>query len=122
MTDLRTLRIYVNERDEWRGRPLSETLVEKFRDAGAAGATVFRGMRGFGQSGVMHPEGRFGLSRDLPMIITVVDTGERIARLLPLIDDMIASGIAVITNVDETNVAEVVSWRARAERHVRKDS
>lgn len=114
MTDLRTLRIYVNERDEWRGRPLYQTLVEMLRDAGAAAATVCRGMRGFGQSGVMHPEGRFGLSRDLPMIITVVDTGERIARLLPLIDDVVVSGIAVITKVEESNVHEARSWPARA--------
>jgi hypothetical protein len=98
------------------------TLVAKFRDKGAAGATVCRAMRGFGQSGVLHPQGRLGLSRDLPMIITVVATSDGIARLLPLIDDMVASGIAVITNVDEANVAESQGWRARTERHGRKDS
>ncbi|MCA1562861.1 MAG: DUF190 domain-containing protein [Acidobacteria bacterium] len=99
-----------------------ETLVEKFRDKGAAGATVCRAMRGFGQSGVMHPQGRLRLSRDLPMIITVVDTSEGIARLLPLIDDMVASGIAVIINVDEASATESQAWRARTERPSRKDS
>jgi hypothetical protein len=76
-------------------------LVEKLREIGAAGATVCRGGRGFGQSGVIHPEGRFGLSRDLPMIITVVDTGDGIERLLPVINDMVESGIAIVTTVED---------------------
>jgi len=69
-----------------------------------------------------HPEGRFGLSRDLPIIVTVVDRRDNIARLLPVLDEMVASGIAVITNVEDVDVAESLLRKARTEHHVQKDS
>jgi hypothetical protein len=97
MQDMRTLRVYVNERDVWQGRPLYEVLIERFRDLGAAGATVCRAAQGFGQRGRMHPAGRFGLSRDRPVVILVVDTRDRIERLLSVVDEMVTSGLATIT-------------------------
>jgi hypothetical protein len=94
------LRIYIGQDDRWEGKPLYEQLVLKIRERHAAGATVHKGMMGYGATQRMHPAGRLGLSRDLPIMLTVVDSDENIQSLLPLIDSMVLEGLVVISDVD----------------------
>ena len=86
------MRIFIGESDKYHGKPLYEVLLEKFREKGLAGATVIRGVAGFGASSVMHTAKVLRLSLDLPLIIEVVETEEAIQRILPDLDDMIGGG------------------------------
>lgn len=94
------LRIYIGQDDRWEGKPLYEQLVLKIREQHAAGATVHKGAMGYGATQRMHPSGRLGLSRDLPVMITVVESDENIRSLLPLIDSMVTEGLVVLSDVD----------------------
>lgn len=94
------LRIYIGQDDRWEGKPLYEQIVLKLREQHAAGATVHKGSMGYGATQRMHPQGRLGLSRDLPVMITVVDADEKIRALLPMIDSMVAEGLVVLSDVD----------------------
>jgi len=76
------LRILIGESDRWEGRPLYEALVYKAREMGMAGATVLRGIEGFGASSVVHTARILRLSEDLPMVIEMVDTAENVDRFL----------------------------------------
>lgn len=93
------LRIFVGESDRWEGRPLFEAIVRKVREAGGAGATVLRGIEGFGAHSRIHTARILRLSEDLPIVIEVVDTAERIDALLPLLDEMIEDGLVTIETV-----------------------
>ncbi len=79
------LRIFVGEDDERDGRPLYEAIVLALREPGRAGATVFRGMMGFGRSSVLHSSRVLRLSEDLPIVIECVDRRENVERILPLV-------------------------------------
>jgi PII-like signaling protein len=94
------LRIYIGQDDRWEGKPLYEQIVTTLRDQHAAGATVHKGAMGYGATQRMHPSGRLGLSRDLPVMITVVDSEERIRALLPTLDNMVGEGLIVLSDVD----------------------
>jgi PII-like signaling protein len=94
------LRIYVGEDDRWEGRPLYEQIVARIKHADLAGATVYRGAMGYGAHQRLHSAGRLGLSRDLPVMITVVDTEARIREVLPMLDEMVAEGLVVLSDVD----------------------
>ena len=94
------LRIYIGQDDRWEGKPLYEQLVLKIREQHAAGATVHKGAMGYGATQRMHPSGRLGLSRDLPVMITVVESDEKVRSLLPLIDSMVTEGLVVLSDVD----------------------
>src|SRR2546426_142397 len=87
------MRIFIGESDKYHGKPLYEALLEKFREKGLAGATVIRGVAGFGASSVVHTEKVLRLSLDLPLIIEVVETEEAIQGVLPDLDDMIGGGL-----------------------------
>lgn len=93
------VRIFVGESDRWQGRPLSDALVERLRKEGFAGATVLRGLAGFGARSVVHTSHLLELSQDLPLVIEVVDTEERVKRLEPILDEMIADGLVTIEKV-----------------------
>lgn len=93
------LRIFVGESDRWEGRPLFEAIVRKVRETGGAGATVLRGIEGFGAHSRIHTARILRLSEDLPIVIEVVDTAERIDALLPLLDEMIEDGLVTIETV-----------------------
>lgn len=93
------LRIFVGESDRWEGRPLFEAIVQKVREAGGAGATVLRGIEGFGAHSRIHTTRILRLSEDLPIVIEVVDTAERIDALLPVLDEMIEDGLVTIETV-----------------------
>lgn len=89
------LRIYIGESDQYRGQPLYHALVLKVRELGLAGATVFRGVEGFGANSRIHTANILRLSQDLPVVVEVVDKPERIALLLPVLDEMVREGLII---------------------------
>ena len=90
------MRIFIGESDKYGGKPLYEALLETFREKGLAGATVLRGIAGFGASSRVHAEKILQLSLDLPIIVEVVETEETIAALLPELDRMIGGGLITL--------------------------
>jgi PII-like signaling protein len=92
-------RIVIGESDRWRHQPLWMALLERLRREGFAGATVVRGIGGFGARSVLHSTLLERLSQDLPLVIEVVDTSEHIDRLLPLVDEMVAEGLVTMERV-----------------------
>ncbi len=93
------LRIFIGESDTWHGRPLYQAIVERVRGDGLAGATVIRGIEGFGAHSHLHTSRILRLSEDLPIVIEIVDTEERIAAILPLLDEMVTEGMVTIEPV-----------------------
>lgn len=90
------MRVFIGESDKYQGKPLYEVLLERFRQKGLAGATVLRGVAGFGASSVVHTEKVLRLSLDLPMIIEVVETDEKIQAILPDLDELIGGGLITL--------------------------
>lgn len=101
------LRIFIGESDTWHGKPLYQAIVERLRDEGLAGATVLRGIEGFGANSRLHTARILRLSEDLPLVIEVVDAEEKIAGVLPLLDEMVTEGLVTLERV------EVIAYRAR---------
>ncbi len=93
------LRIFIGESDRWHGRPLYEAIVEIARLWGLAGATVLKGVMGFGADSRMHTAKVLRLSEDLPVIIEIVDSTEKIEDFLPELDGMIDEGMVTIEKV-----------------------
>ncbi len=94
------MRIFIGERDRWKGRSLVDCLVELFKKEGFAGATVLHGTQGFGaHSHGIHRDAILRLSQDLPVVVEVVDTEERIQNLLPTLDDMMGGGLVTLEKV-----------------------
>jgi PII-like signaling protein len=102
------LRVFVGEADRWHGRPLYEALVLKAREMGLAGATVVRGVQGFGAHSRLHTAKVLRLSEDLPMIVEIVDREERIRAFIPVCDEMIRDGLVTLEKV------EVLKYSAKA--------
>jgi len=100
------LRIFIGESDTWHGAPLYQAIVRRLREEGFAGATVLRGIEGFGAHSRIHTARILQLSADLPIIVEVVDRPERIERALPIIDEMVREGLVTLEDVD------VVSYRS----------
>ena len=100
------LAIYIGESDHQQHRPLYQALVEKLREQGIAGATVLRGIEGFGKSSRIHTASILRMSEDLPVIIEVVDTEDRIRAVLPLVEGMVEGGLITLRDV------EVIAYRA----------
>jgi len=90
------MRILIGESDKYHGKPLYEALLERFRKKGLAGATVLRGVAGFGAGSVVHTEKVLRLSLDLPIVIEVVETEEAIQSILPDLDEMIGGGLITL--------------------------
>jgi uncharacterized protein len=90
------MRIFIGESDKYHGKPLYEALVERFREKGLAGATVLRGVAGFGASSTVHTDKVLRLSLDLPLIIEIVETEEAIQSILPDLDAMIGGGLITL--------------------------
>ena len=93
------LRIFIGESDRHDGHPLYEWIVRKAREHGLAGATVLRGLEGFGAHSRVHTAKILRLSTDLPIVIEIVDTEEKIEAFLPEIDDAIGEGLATLEKV-----------------------
>src|SRR6266702_202233 len=100
------MRIFIGESDKYHGKPLYEALLEKLRAKGLAGATVLRGVAGFGASSVVHTDKVLRLSLDLPLIIEIVETEEAI---LPDLDEMIGGGLVTLER------ARVILYRSAVE-------
>ena len=90
------MRIFIGESDKYQGKPLYEALLERLRHKGLAGATVLRGVAGFGASSVVHTDKVLRLSLDLPLIIEVVETEESIQSILSDLDEMIGGGLITL--------------------------
>ena len=93
------LRVHFGEDDKWNGKPLYEAIIEKCRELDIAGATVFRGIEGYGASTLIHRPHLFR-SADLPIMISIVDTDEKINRLLPFLDEMVDEGLIALSDVE----------------------
>ena len=105
-TDAVSLKIFLGESDRWEHQPLYEAIVLKARELHLAGATVLRGPMGFGKSSRLHTAKILRLSMDLPLVIEIVDSEEKINAFLPLLNDMIGGGLVTLEKV------KVVHYRA----------
>lgn len=94
------LRIYVGEADRWEGEPLHEAIVKKLRMMDVAGATVCKGVMGYGANQRVHRSGFLGLSHDLPMMIAVIDSAEKIQQAVAALDRMVDEGLIVMSEVE----------------------
>lgn len=100
------LRIFVGESDTWHGKPLYQAIVRRAREAGLAGATVLRGIEGYGANSRLHTARILRLSEDLPIVIELVDTDEKVGGFMPAVDEMVAEGLVTREKVD------VVAYRS----------
>ncbi len=100
------LRVFIGENDKWRSRPLYEAIVLKARELHLAGATVLRGPMGFGAKSRLHTTKILRLSEDLPIVIEIVDSKEKIDELMPHIDEMVTEGLVTLERV------QVIKYRA----------
>src|SRR5947199_905633 len=97
--DSMLLRIFIGESDRWNHKPLYEAIVFKAREMHLGGATVLRGPMGFGKSSRMHTAKILRLSMDLPLVIEIVDSEEKIKAFLPALDEMVDSGLVTMERV-----------------------
>jgi hypothetical protein len=100
----RLLRIHISEYDRWQGRALYEVLVDKCREMRIAGATVFRGLEGYGETAEMHRAGI--VHNDRPIVIVIVDAAERIASLISAVGPMIDTGVMALSDVQAVRIAK----------------
>ena len=100
------LRIFIGESDRWEHKPLYETIVLKAREMHLAGATVLRGPMGFGKTSRLHTAKILQLSLDLPLVIEIVDSEEKINSFLPVLDEMMKGGLVTLEKV------RVIDYRA----------
>ena len=94
------LRIFVGESDRVGNQPLYTAIVERARAAGLSGATVFKGIEGFGGHSVVHAARVFDLSTDLPVLIEIVDAEEKIRAFIPSLDDIVTDGLITLETVE----------------------
>jgi PII-like signaling protein len=96
----RMLRIHFTEDDKWQGEPLYKAIVAKCKDLGLAGAIVYRGLEGFGASARIYHQRSLSISKNAPIMVSVIDTEQQIQRLIPHLDQMIAGGLIAISTVE----------------------
>ncbi|PCG82959.1 hypothetical protein CIB93_27255 [Streptomyces sp. WZ.A104] len=92
--------VFVGENDTWRHRPLYTEIVHRAHQAGLAGASVFRGIEGFGASSLIHTSRLLSLSEDLPVAIVMVDTEERVRAFLPQLDELVREGLVILDDCE----------------------
>ncbi|WP_214414077.1 DUF190 domain-containing protein [Sphaerisporangium fuscum] len=102
------LSVFVGESDQWHHRPLYHEIVRRAHAAGLAGASVLRGVEGYGASSRIHTTRILSLSQDLPVVVIVVDTEDRIRAFLPQLDELIGEGLVILDEV------EVIRYVGRA--------
>jgi uncharacterized protein len=102
------LTVYIGEDDTWHHKPLYSEIVHRAHAAGLAGASVFRGIEGFGASSRIHTSRLLSLSEDLPVAVVVVDTEERIRAFLPRLDELVTEGLVTLDD------CEVIRYVGRA--------
>jgi PII-like signaling protein len=108
-SEAQLLRIFIGEADKLEGKPLFEAIVQLARQRGLAGATVLRGLLGFGAHSRMHSAKILRLSEDLPMVVEIVDTPEKIEAFLPELDHMMEEGLVTLEK------ANVIVYRHQKE-------
>ncbi|MCF6266304.1 MAG: DUF190 domain-containing protein [Desulfuromusa sp.] len=99
------MRIFIGESDRCENKPLYKVLLEMFRKKGFAGATVLRGVAGFGANSVLHTDGLLRLSQSLPLVIEVVDREDKIESIIPQLDEMLLGGMITLEK------ARVISYK-----------
>lgn len=110
------MRIFIGEQDRFHHRPLFEALVEMFQKEGFVGATILQGISGFGAHSVYHTKHLLEISADLPIIVEVVDSQEKIDAIMPRIDEMMGGGMITLEK------ATVLRYTHKNEKHVKGDS
>jgi PII-like signaling protein len=94
------MRIFIGENDKWNGKPLHKALIESMRSNEIAGVTVYQGILGYGANRRIHKDSALHLSHDRPMMLSVVDTEEKLRAFLPVLDEMVQQGLVVFSDVD----------------------
>jgi PII-like signaling protein len=94
------MRVYVGENDKWRGKPLHTALLESMRANDIAGVTVYRGILGYGANRRIHAQNALNLSHDVPILLSAIDTEEKLRAYIPVLDDMLQQGLVVFSDVD----------------------
>ncbi len=94
------VRVYIGESDKWHGKPLYEAIVRLCREKGIAGATVIRGVLGYGANSRIHSAKLLELSSDLPLIVEIVDIEERLLPIMPELEAMVNDGLITVENVE----------------------
>ena len=97
--DGQLLRIFIGESDRWHGKPLYEAIILKAREMGIAGATMMRGLMGFGAASRIHTAKILRLSEDLPIVVEIVDSADKIDALVPVIEAMVEEGLITLEKV-----------------------
>ncbi|MDD5135249.1 MAG: DUF190 domain-containing protein [Phycisphaerae bacterium] len=109
-SEAQLLRIFIGEADKFEGKPLHEAIVHLARQKGMAGATVLRGLMGFGADSRMHSAKILRLSEDLPIVIEIVDKPEKLQEILPELDKMIKEGLVTLEDI------KVIAYRYNDEK------
>ena len=107
------LRVFLGEADQWNGEPLHAAIVKRLRMLEIAGATVYRGIDGYGAKGHAHKESFLRLSSDLPVMISVVDTPEKIVDAVAAVERMLGDGLIVVSDVEMTRLVRAAPAEAR---------
>ena len=94
------LRIHFGEDDKWKGKPLYRAIVEKCRELDIAGATVLRGIEGYGASTLIRRTHLLSFSHDAPVMVSVIDSEDKIQRLLPFLDEVVDEGLIAMSEVE----------------------
>ena len=102
------MRIYIGENDKWRDKPLYNALVEALRANDIAGVTVYHGILGYGANRRIHQEKTMSLSHDRPIMLSIVDTEEKLRAFAPVLDDMVKQGLVVLSDVDIVKYSHTV--------------
>jgi len=102
------MRIYIGENDKWRDKPLYNALVEALRANDIAGVTVYQGILGYGANRRIHQQKTMTLSHDRPIMLSVVDTEEKLRAFAPVLDDMVKQGLVVLSDVDIVKYSHTV--------------
>jgi PII-like signaling protein len=98
------LRLHFSESDKYQGKPLYEAIVQKCRDLSIAGATVFRGLEGYGETAEIHRHHL--IMRDQPIVVTIIDSEENIQRLVPVLEEMVDTGLIAISDVQAVRITK----------------
>ncbi|MGA9471181.1 MAG: DUF190 domain-containing protein [Terriglobales bacterium] len=107
------MRIYVGENDKWNGKPLYEGIVSGLRAHEIAGVTVYRGILGYGANRRIHKDAALSLSHDRPILLSIVDTEEKLRGFMPVLDQMVQQGLVVLSDVDVINYTHNYEKRER---------
>jgi PII-like signaling protein len=112
--------VFIGENDTWHHKPLYSEIVHRAHAAGLAGASVFRGVEGFGASSLIHTSRLLSMSEDLPVAIVIVDTEERVRAFLPQLDELVAEGLVILDDCEVIRYAGREDGPGRAGAQGRK--